>query len=120
MWMAACCGLEAGLMNLQMAGSRGFLLGGEERVQQLVHAAFEPHKAAQGVENQALAMTMREIDARVFAQQGACTIHSDASDLSDIEYKHPPNTYRMRTPKPDERSRCPPETSGIWGNSFVR
>jgi hypothetical protein len=31
---------------------------------------------------------MREIDARIFAQQGACTIHADESDLAEIEYKN--------------------------------
>jgi hypothetical protein len=82
--------LEAGLMNLQMVGTRALFMGDELVVRQLVDAAVEPNKAPPGLEKRALAIAMREIDSRVFAQQGACTIHADALDLSDIEYEHPP------------------------------
>jgi hypothetical protein len=34
-----------------------------------------------------IAMGMREIDARVFAQQGMCTVHADASDFSDVDFR---------------------------------
>jgi hypothetical protein len=96
--------LEAGFMNSQMVGSRILFTGSEPSVQQLVNVAFEPSKASSGLEKQALAMTMREIDARVFAQQGACTIHADASDLSDIDYKHPPDRLALSNPQPWRRA----------------
>jgi hypothetical protein len=80
--------LDAGGMNRQMTGSHILFTGREELPQQFVRFAFQADQTgAEEFEKQALAIGMREIDARVFAQQGMCTIHADASDLSDIDYK---------------------------------
>jgi hypothetical protein len=80
--------LDGAGMHYQMTGSRILFTGREELPQQLVRFAFQVDQTgAEKFEKQALMLGMREIDARVFAQQGMCTIHADASDLSDIEYK---------------------------------
>jgi hypothetical protein len=78
-------------MNRQMNGSRSLLMANNTAVQPFVETAFEPRQAVRfaktgPLQNKVLAIGMREIDTRVFAQQGACTIHADASDLSDIDY----------------------------------
>jgi hypothetical protein len=83
--------LEPGLMNFQMSGSRRMLMANDPAVQPFVEIAFEPRQAvriskAGPLQKKALAIGMREIDARVFAQQAACTIHADTSDLSDVDY----------------------------------
>jgi hypothetical protein len=39
-----------------------------------------------------------EVDARVLAQQGACTIHGDASDLGDIDYTDDPWRRAFKVP----------------------
>jgi hypothetical protein len=83
-------------MNSQMGRDRGLLSPEDMVVQMIVAIAFEsdPSAAAQRTKFVlasgparfvALAINMREIDARVFAQQAACTIHVDASDLSEID-----------------------------------
>lgn len=80
--------LDGGSMNRQMTGSRILFTGREALPQQFVRFAFETDQTgAEQFEKQALVIGMREIDARVFAQQGMCTIHADASDLSDIDYE---------------------------------
>jgi FRG domain len=79
--------LEAARMNLGMAGSRSLLMAEHPDVRPFVEIAFEQRVRTGALQSKALAISMREIDPRVFAQQGACTIHSNSSDLSDIDYK---------------------------------
>ena len=100
LWMAITTGvfglLSPARMNSHMGRDRGLLSPEDMVVQMIVAIAFEsdPNLAAHktrlvsvsGVTGpKALAINMREIDARVFAQQAACTIHLDASDLSEID-----------------------------------
>ena len=88
--------LSPARMNSQMGRDRGLLSPEDMVVQMIVAIAFEsnPSTAAYRREivsasgptcSNALAINMREIDARAFAQQAACTIHLDASDLSEID-----------------------------------
>jgi FRG domain len=93
-------------LNLQMTegGVRALFTGTEPLMQQLIQVAFEPSPAPS--EKVALAMSMREIDPRVLVQQGMCTIHGDASDLCDIDYKGKPWRRAFKVPadrKPDLR-----------------
>jgi hypothetical protein len=78
--------LEPGAMNHHMTGERILFTGEEPLPRQFVQAAFEPSTTG-AADNKALAIGMREIDARIFTQQGMCTIHADASDLADVAYK---------------------------------
>jgi hypothetical protein len=88
--------LSPARMNSQMGRDRGLLSPEDMVVRMIVAIAFQsdPSVAARQTEvvsasgptcPKALAINMREIDARVFAQQAACTIHLDASDLSEID-----------------------------------
>jgi len=68
----------------------------DPKVLELVNAAFvisSPATAAHRstVRSRALAIGAREIDARMFAQQGAFTIHGDRADLADAaeDTSHP-------------------------------
>jgi hypothetical protein len=87
--------IQPAFMNHQMMGLLMGLLTtprmmtpDEPKVLELVNAAFEVRsmKAAahmSSVRGLALAITAREIDARMFTQQGAFTIHGDHADLAD-------------------------------------
>jgi FRG domain len=84
--------LEPGQFNSQMEGTRCLQMASGPVVRPLVEIAFEQRTEARqektaALPYKALAIGMREIDARIFAQQGACTIHADQSDLAEIEYK---------------------------------
>jgi hypothetical protein len=79
-------------MNLGMIGSRSLLMADNQFARPFLEIAFEPNQIVRRVrtgalQGKALAIGMREIDPRVLAQQGAFTVHSDAADLSDVEYK---------------------------------
>jgi hypothetical protein len=65
--------LDGGRLNLQMTGVNALLAGYETLPQQLIHPAFVRTSPTDGtVEKRAVAVGMREIDARVFTQQGMC------------------------------------------------
>jgi FRG domain len=94
--------LQPGLMNHQMLGlpTTPRLLGPDEpKVLELVDAAFEisPMRRAEQmsrVPGLALALGAREIDARMFTQQGAFTIHADAANLADDVEQHTSTAWR--------------------------
>src|SRR5262249_1698942 len=92
--------IQPGIMNHQMLGPpttpRMILSPDDPKVLPFVNAAFEisspataAHKST--VRSRALAIGAREIDARMFAQQGAFTIHGDRADLADAaeDTSHP-------------------------------
>jgi FRG domain len=84
--------LEPGRMNLHMEGRRSLQMASSPAVQPLVEIAFEQQMAIRdqktaALRYRALAIGMREIDARIFARQGACRIHADKSDLAEFDYK---------------------------------
>jgi hypothetical protein len=91
--------IEPGRLNLQMMGDRRFLAPDEAMVKELVEIAFEPsleqrNERTSRVAGRALAIGTREIDPRIFIQQGAFTIHSDAQDLADVDFKYPNGAAR--------------------------
>jgi hypothetical protein len=83
--------IQPGIMNQEMMGppTTPRLVGPDEpKVLELVNSIFEinPRAAADQmsrVRGLVLALGAREIDARMFTQQGAFTIHGDAADLAD-------------------------------------
>jgi FRG domain len=84
--------LEPGQMNLGMIGSQSLLMAENQVARPFLEIAFEPNQVVRRVrttplQGKALAIGMREIDPRVLAQQGAFSVHSDAADLSDVDYK---------------------------------
>jgi hypothetical protein len=96
--------LDPGLMNRQMVCGGRFFASDHPRVRPFVDAAFDP---TERISVPAMAIGMREIDARVLTQLGACTIHADATDLSDIDYKNkgggPPTPWRRVFRVPAEK-----------------
>jgi hypothetical protein len=91
--------IQPGIMNQEMMGppTTPRLVGPDEpKVLELVNSIFEinPRAAADQmsrVRGLVLALGAREIDARMFTQQGAFTIHGDAADLADaIEHTSGP------------------------------
>lgn len=91
--------IQPGIMNHQMLGfptTPRTMVPDEPKVLELVNAAFEissPAAAAHmsTVRGRPLAIGAREIDARMFTQQGAFTIHGDQADLADAaeDTSHP-------------------------------
>jgi FRG domain len=83
--------LAPSFMNHQMMGfptTPRMMVSDEPKVLELANAAFEisPMAAAAHMASArglALAISAREIDARMFTQQGAFTIHGDHADLAD-------------------------------------
>ncbi len=89
-------------MNFQM-GTTGIIPFDSPAAQRFFDLPFEMDVAAYNsrtkiVGKRALAMTMREVDPRVLAQQGACTIHGDESDLGDIDYIDDPWRRAFKVP----------------------
>jgi hypothetical protein len=81
--------LLPGAMNNQMAGSSRIFAPDDERIRTIANIAFETDAQAVvriPMAGRALATGTREIDARVFVQQGAFTIHVDAADLAELDY----------------------------------
>jgi hypothetical protein len=82
--------LQPGIMNHQMLGppTTTRLMGPDEpKVLEIVNAAFEisPMRRQEDMSRApglALALSAPEVDARMFTQQGAFTIHGDAADLA--------------------------------------
>jgi hypothetical protein len=78
-------------MNHQMMGlptTPRMMTPDDPKVLELANAAFEISSMAaaahmSSVRGLALAISAREIDARMFTQQGAFTIHEDHADLAD-------------------------------------
>jgi hypothetical protein len=96
--------LDPGLLNQRVAGTRRLLATEEKVVQESVDIAFEVsindrQKRTAATQGQALGIGTREIDGRVFAQQGAFTIHSDAADLADLPGTVMPCLRGFRIPK---------------------
>jgi hypothetical protein len=82
--------LDGGRLNLQMTGwgQRALFSSEEPTAHNLIQLAFGsgvPPSEGKMV----VAMGMREIDPRVLVQQGMCTVHADASDLSDVDCSGP-------------------------------
>lgn len=83
--------LHPGLMNLQMAGRSGVFSPEEKAVIDHAEIALSSNQDDRRKKTEALnvrtfAMGAREIDPRLFAQQGAFTIQADDADLADIPY----------------------------------
>jgi hypothetical protein len=83
--------IQPAFMNHQMMGrptTPRMMTPDDPKVLELVNAAFEISSMAaaahmSSVRGLALAINAREIDARMFTQQGAFTIHGDHADLAD-------------------------------------
>jgi len=89
-----------------MMGDPRLLALDEPIVRELVGIAFEPGleprtRRTSLVAGRALAVGTREIDPRVFVQQGAFTIHADGRDLADVDFKYPDMPWRrvFRVPR---------------------
>jgi hypothetical protein len=67
-------------MNLRMSRNPA------AEIRMLVKLAFRVPSGPSPFSGKVLAKPMREIDARVLAQQGACTIQGDATALCEIDY----------------------------------
>jgi hypothetical protein len=85
--------IDGGQMNLQMIGQRRILTSDDLRTKELIELAFETdptekERRTQLVAGRALAISTREIDPRIVAQQGAFTVHADAQDLADVDYHY--------------------------------
>jgi len=79
--------LHPALLNQSMIEENRILILDDPPIQELVKLAFNQdpalHQAAASrVKGRGLAVGAREIDARVMVQQGAFTIHADATDLA--------------------------------------
>jgi FRG domain len=83
--------LQPGGMNDQMAHTSRLFAPDDEKIRTIANIAFETDAQAvvrmtEPMAGRALATGTREIDARVFVQQGAFTIHVDAADLAELDY----------------------------------
>jgi hypothetical protein len=103
--------LDHGRMNLQMLQAQRFSAADDPEVNQIVEVAFDVDTSARVAKTatlaqKALAVGPREIDYRMLVQQGAFTIHADATDLADVKYdsmaKPTPWRRAFRIPKADK------------------
>lgn len=81
--------VHPGWLNQLMTGSRRWFAPDEPAVTEIVQLAFEVDSSVISAKTaklpRALAIGTREIDPRVLVQRGAFTIHTDPTDLAEID-----------------------------------
>jgi hypothetical protein len=82
--------LDPGRMNLQMVGKDRLLAADEPVVSGVVDPAFSPVRPTPGAERRlAVGVGTPESNSRIVAQQATITVHSDGTDLAELDYDHP-------------------------------
>jgi hypothetical protein len=84
-------------MNDQMIAQRRILAPDDPLVTEFAQIAFEPDNEVYGQKTKeraqrAIGTGTREMDLRIFVQQGAFTVHADAADLATIDHNE---TWRV-------------------------
>ena len=114
--------LLPGEANHQMTGFWRLFAPDDQQVLQLANLAFEPNPEVRTrltglVQGQIIVTGSREIDARMLVQQGAFTIHADATDLAEVAYR----ARDQNTPRPPWRLafRVPASAKEILNNRLA-
>jgi hypothetical protein len=99
-------------MNDQMIAQRRILAPSERLVAKFSQIAFEPDNEVYAQKTnefaqRAIATGTREMDLRIFVQQGVFTVHADEADLATIDYKE---TWRVAFRIPDKAKNSIRET----------